>query len=42
MPSMIAFNKLMKAQNTIPIDECWIGPSGDQIEGWIGLFKNPS
>ena len=42
MPSMIAFNKLMKAQNVIPVDECWIGSSRGQVEGWIGLIKNPS
>jgi len=42
MPSMIAFNKLIRAQNVIPVDDCWIGLRGNQVEGWIGLMKNPS
>jgi hypothetical protein len=42
MSSMIEFNKRMKAQNTIPVDECWIGSGGGQVEGWVGIIKNLS
>ena len=42
MSSMIAFNKLIIAQTVIPVIGCWISlRTGKQIEGWIGLMKNP-
>ena len=42
MSSMIEFNKRMKAQNTIPVEESRYGPFGEQVEGWVGIIKNPA
>jgi putative DNA primase/helicase len=42
MSSMIEFNKRMKAQNTIPVEESRYGPFGEQVEGWVGIIKNPT
>ncbi len=40
MPSIIAFNKAMKAQNVIPVEESYYIVGDVRVEGWVGIIKN--
>jgi len=40
MSSMIEFNKRMKAQNTIPVEESYYMVGDVRVEGWVGIIKN--
>jgi len=40
MSSMIEFNKRMKAQNTIPVEESYYMVGDIRVEGWVGIIKN--